>query len=213
VIEGPGLVREALAAGLDLEEVFAAPDVAWTDTPVTRLAPGVIEAVATTEAPQGVIAVARLPFVAAVPAGATFVVVCEGIGDPGNAGTILRSAEAAGADAVVFTPGSVDPSNPKCVRASAGALFHVPVVVDADPLTLGLPLVGTVVRDGTPHTACDLRRPLALVLGSEAHGLSPALAAVCADRVTIEHAGRAESLNVAMAAAILCFEVRRQRVG
>jgi TrmH family RNA methyltransferase len=141
----------------------------------------------------------------------TFVIVCAGVGDPGNAGTILRSGEAAGADAVVFTAGSVDPYNPKCVRAAAGALFRVPVFLDVEPEALGLPLVGTRSTGGTAYFDFDFKAPLALVLGSEAHGLDPAIEARLDATVTIPHVGRAESLNVAMAASVLSFEVARQR--
>jgi RNA methyltransferase, TrmH family len=124
---------------------------------------------------------------------------------------MLRSAEAAGATGVVTTVGTVDPYNPKCVRASAGALFHVPIVADVEPSTLrslSIVLVGTVAAGGEPYdTPGALAGPLALVLGSEAHGLA---ADVPVDRyVTIAHVGRAESLNVAMAATVLSFEVAR----
>jgi TrmH family RNA methyltransferase len=110
---------------------------------------------------------------------------------------------------VAFTPGSVDPFNPKCVRASAGALFHVPVLLEVDPTTLDLPLVGTSAADGIPHTEFDFRAPFALVLGNETHGLDPDLELDAL--VRIDHRGRSESLNVAMAATVLCFEAARQR--
>jgi len=168
--------------------------------------------VATTEHPQPVVAVVRSrPADLTELAAATFVVVGDRIADPGNAGTILRSAEAAGADGVVLTPGSVDPTNPKVVRASAGALFHLPVVVaDLDALgSLGLTLVGASSHRGRNHTDTDLTRRVAIVLGNEAHGLADD--APVDEWITVAHVGRSESLNVAMAAAVLCFEVARQR--
>ena len=145
--------------------------------------------------------------------GPTFVVVADRLADPGNLGTILRSAEAAGVDAVVVTPGTVDAFNPKVVRASAGALFHVPVV-DGDARrrarAAGLRLVGHVVAPrATPHTDADWSGRVAIVAGSEAHGL--AADAAVDEWVRIEHRGRAESLNVAMAATVLCFEAARAR--
>jgi TrmH family RNA methyltransferase len=143
---------------------------------------------------------------------ATFVVIGDRISDPGNLGTIIRVAEASGADAVALTAGSVDPTNPKVVRSSAGALFHVPVIVGAtlaDARSAGLRVVGTSSHLGAAHTATDLHSPVALVLGNEAHGLPDD--ADVDDWVTIPHRGRAESLNVAMAAAVLCFEAARQR--
>lgn len=215
MVEGPGLVAEAVAAGWEVTAQFVAPGgepVPGTGAPVFELAPGVLERVATTEAPRPLLAVVRCPAIGlAALIGATFVVVADGIADPGNLGTVLRSAEAAGADAVVLTPGSVDPTNPKVVRASAGALFHVPVIsASLDEVRgLGLRLLGTSSHRGTAHTVTDLAGPVALVLGNEAHGL-PDDAPVDA-WITIPHRGRAESLNVAMAATVLCFEVARQR--
>jgi TrmH family RNA methyltransferase len=142
-----------------------------------------------------------------------FVVVAAGVADPGNAGTIVRSAEAAGADGVVFTVGSVDVFNPKVVRASAGALFRVPVAVEVAVgalRALGVPLLGTAAARGTPYDECAvLGEACAILLGNEAHGLRVDIA--LDELVTIPHAGRAESLNVAMAATVLCFEAARRR--
>jgi len=220
VIEGPVLVREALVAGLPLEALFvdvtAPADLREAGVPVFELGDGVMERLASTESPQPVVAVAPLCARSLDDlAGATFVVVAHRLADPGNAGTILRTAEAAGADAVVLTVGSVDPFNPKVVRASAGALFHVPVVQDVDLSDVGrvleLPLVGAVATGGTPYREARLGDPLALVLGSEAHGLAGVDVNLLAGLVSIPHAGRAESLNVAMAAAVLCFEISEQR--
>ena len=150
--------------------------------------------------------------------GASLVVVCFDVRDPGNAGTVLRSAEASGAEGVVCCEGSVDVYNPKTVRASAGSLFHVPVVVGGAPAATtetlgswGLTRVATVARDGTDYTALDLTAPVALMLGNEAHGLPSDVAAMADAQVSIPMAGRTESLNVGMAAAVLCFEAARQR--
>ncbi len=157
----------------------------------------------------------------ALLAGADFVVVLDRVGDPGNLGTILRSAEAAGADLVVLTPGSVDAYNPKVVRASAGALFHVPVIVASldEVAAAGFVLAGTSShgfpgRTVLEHTAADLTGRLAIVMGNEAAGLPDEWD----DEVgpidlwlTIRHRGRSESLNVAMAATVLAFEAARQR--
>jgi TrmH family RNA methyltransferase len=146
------------------------------------------------------------------------VVVCVDVRDPGNAGTVLRSAEAAGAGGVICCDGSVDVFNPKTVRASAGALFHVPVVAGGDPDEVldqlgraGLRRIGTAARGGVPYTDADMTGPVAIVLGNEAHGLSRDLTSRLDGLITIPMAGRAESLNVGMAAAVICFEVARQR--
>lgn len=214
MVEGESLLAQAVAAGWVVEAQFVAPgaEPVPCDGPVHRLAPNVIERVATTESPRPVIAVLhRLD--RALPASPTFVVVCEHLSDPGNAGTIIRSAEAAGADGVVFTPGSVDPFGPKVVRSSAGSVFRVPVVVtDLWPLReLGLCLLATSSHRGAVYSEIDLTRPLALVVGNEAHGLPDD--APVDEWVTIPHHGPTESLNVAMATTVLAFEVARQRRG
>jgi len=172
-----------------------------------------MERLASTESPQPVLAVVRMrePTVGSL-GGASLVIVCDRVADPGNLGTILRSAEAAGVDGIVLLTGSVDPYNPKVVRASAGALFHVPIVADValhELQALGLPLVGSSSHRGDAYTACDLASPFALVLGSEAHGVDDQIPI---DRwISIPHAGRSESLNVAMAATVVVFEAARQR--
>ena len=146
VVEGAGLLAQAVAAGWVVESQFVAPDAdaVRCDAPVYEFAPNVIERVASTEHPQPVIAVVHQRS-APLPVSATFVMVADRVADPGNAGTIIRSAEAAGADAVVFTPGSVDPFNPKVVRATAGSLFRVPVVSAelGDLRAAGLRLLGS----------------------------------------------------------------------
>lgn len=178
-----------------------------------------MERVADTVTPQPVAAVVSYVDVELdALRGASLVVVCFDVRDPGNAGTVLRSAEASGAEGVVCCEGSVDVYNPKTVRASAGSLFHVPVVVGGAPAATtetlgswGLTRVATVARDGTDYTALDLTAPVALMLGNEAHGLPSDVAAMADARVSIPMAGRTESLNVGMAAAVLCFEAARQR--
>ena len=228
MLEGAKLIGEALAAGAPLEALFVAPGgdddpvvdrAAAAGVRVSRLAPGVLERVAGTVTPQPLLAVAPwcdVPLDAVHDA--TFVVVCVDLRDPGNAGTFLRSAEGAGAGAVVLCDGSVEAFNPKTVRASAGALFHVPVVQGGAPAEVldrlggaGLRRLGAVATGGVPHTATDLTGPVALVLGNEAAGLPPGLAERLDGRVTVPLVGRSESLNVGMAAAVLCFEVARQR--
>jgi TrmH family RNA methyltransferase len=217
VVEGPKLVAEALASG-DVEAVYA-PEGADVPFDVRRLAKGVLERISDTTTPQPVLASVRMPGTTIDDlAGATFVVVCVDLQDPGNAGTVLRSAEAAGAGAVLFAGASVDPFNPKAVRASAGSLFHVPVVSGGEAVEMlqalgerGLRRLGTVARGGTSLDDADLTGPTAIVLGNEAHGLPADVDALLDDRLTIPMAGRSESLNVAMAASVLCFEVARQR--
>jgi RNA methyltransferase, TrmH family len=239
VVEGVNVLEAALDGHADIEALFAAPE-AEADCPalldratrrgilVHRLAPGVLERVAGTVTPQPVLAVARRrpPALADVLAAtrpgedAALLVVGIDVRDPGNAGTLIRSAESAGAQAVVFSYGSVDVTNPKTVRASAGALFHVPVVEGCDPEEVlgvlgeaGLLRIAAVAHDGERPDRVDLRRPVALVFGNEAQGLPPAVVDAVDARVTIPMPGRSESLNLGMAASILLYEARRQRAG
>ena len=145
-------------------------------------------------------------------------VVLVDVRDPGNAGTVLRTADAAGVDAVIFSGESVDPYNPKTVRASAGSLFHVPFSVQADPVALAASLgargyrtLATVARDGDDYAALDWSVPTVLFLGNEAAGLGPEVRRAVGGAVAIPMDGRAESLNVGVACAVLCFEALRQR--
>lgn len=231
MIEGPTLVREALAATLPLQDVFVTPDVdaalvadlLASGAEVRWVTADVLARAVDTVTPQGVAAIARRIDVTvddAVTAAARgpLALVLVDVADPGNAGTLLRAAEAAGAAAVLFCGGSVDPCNPKCVRASAGALFHLPVAIGGETEAVlerlgdaGVRTAATVVRGGTPYDEADLAGPLAIVLGSEAHGLAAELVEAVDLRLTIPMAGRSESLNVAMAGSVLCFESLRQR--
>ncbi len=230
MVEGVNGVVAALDAGADLEALFVSPeaDRACPDVlaravsvgvPVHRLAPGVLERLAGTVTPQPVLAVARRkPWSLADLAGADLLVVGVDVRDPGNAGTLVRSAEAAGASGVVFCQGSVDVTNPKTVRASAGALFHLPVVEGGDPQEVlgvlkdyGLMRVGAAPRGGEAPERVDLSQPVALVLGNEARGLSEPTSVFLDALVTIPMAGRSESLNLGMAASILLYEAVRQR--
>ncbi len=227
VVEGPTLVGDALDAGVELECLFVVPE---TDLPVVAravaagvpvfdLAPGVLERVAGTVTPQPVLAIARaLDVDLDALAGASLVVVCVEIRDPGNLGTVLRTAEASGVGGIICCDGSVDVYNPKCVRASAGSLFHTRIVARGDPLKVlgtlggwGLRRLGTRPQDGEPYHRADLTAPTALVLGNEAHGLPAAATGALDGWLTVPMAGRSESLNVGMAAAVLCFEAARQR--
>lgn len=214
VVEGAPLVEQAIAAGWEVEAQFLAPGTEPLPSAGTayRLAPNVLERVASTQTPQPLLAVVRQRRLA-LPAAVSFVVACDRLADPGNAGTIVRSAEASGADGVVFLPGSVDPFSPKVVRASAGSVFRLPVVEgDVDGLRrMGLAVLGTSSHRGTVYTEADLRRPVAILVGNEAQGLAEE--ATVDEWLTIPHDGPAESLNVAMAATLLAFEVARQRRG
>lgn len=228
VIEGPTSTAEAVRAGWACRTQFVpeGSDAAVAGAGrVLELAAGVFERVASTRSPQPPLTVAEMRRLDAgvVLASASFVVVLDRLNDPGNLGTILRSAEAAGADAVVLTPGSVDPYNPKAVRASAGALFHLPVITATLEQVAdgGLMLVGTSshARQGrtvVPYTEANLNGRVAIVMGNEAAGLPDEWdddVGPIGVWITVPHRGRSESLNVAMATTVLVFEAARQRSG
>ena len=232
MVEGPELLAVALGAGAPVEAVFVAPGGLGVGSVaavvrsahdagarVFDLAPGVIERVAGTVTPQPILAVVEfVPATLGEVTGASMVLVCIDVRDPGNAGTVIRTADAAGVDAVICCDGTVDPSNSKTVRSSAGSVFHVPIVQGggAEPTLhalgqAGFTTVGTAVRGGTDYVGADWSARIALVLGNEASGVPASVLATLDRVVSIPMAGRAESLNVGMAAAVLCFEALRQR--
>ncbi len=235
VLEGPRTVSEALAAGIEPSVVVVAESAAEAPAVrdvLDRLAPGVevlvltdrsLESVAPAVTPQPMLALVDRPE-SVLPESLErddLVLVLSGVFDPGNTGTIIRSAEACAARCVVVM-GGADPWAPKAVRASAGSVLRVPVVSasDAGVALAALRAAGAAIMAADPaegeiHDSGTLaagRGPIALVLGSEAHGLDPTLDEFVDGRVRIPMAGSTESLNVAMAATLLAFEYRRNRL-
>jgi TrmH family RNA methyltransferase len=227
LVEGPQGVREAVRAGAVVELFGTAaalsrrPDLA--SGPVSIVDDDALASLAETVAPQGLVAVCAavdVPLADALSRAPRLVAVLAGIRDPGNAGTVLRTADAAGAGTVIFAGEAVDPYNGKCVRASAGSLFHVDVVRSADPATAvgALRAAGLRVLAADPYGDADLDaladrgalgRRTAWLFGSEAHGLPDALADTADARVRVPIHGRAESLNLAAAAAVCLYASAR----
>ena len=147
------------------------------------------------------------------------VLVLHDVRDPGNAGTIIRSADAAGVTAVVFTGQSVDPFNPKTLRATAGSIFRLPVCVSDLATTLehfaasGAATYATVVRGGRGYREVDFTPASVVVIGNEAEGLDDVAVAACHSSISIPMAGRGESLNAGVAASLIAFEALWQRQG
>jgi RNA methyltransferase, TrmH family len=221
LVEGPNAVAEALAAGV-VEEVFSTVEAPALDVPVgvpvRVVAEHVLERLADASTPQGIVAVARTPVVALEQVvGHGLLVVLHEVADPGNAGTIVRTADAVGAAAVVATVGSVDLYSPKAVRAAVGSTYHLPLVVEVvleevarACRAAGQPVLGLDADGDRPVFDLETRRaPSCLVLGNEAHGLPGDAAALLDGTVAIPRWGRAESLNVAAAAAVALFAAAR----
>jgi RNA methyltransferase, TrmH family len=227
VLEGLRLVADALAAGATFELVlFASEQLARSPEGTALLAelagqPGSYEAssqavaaAADTVTPQGIVAVARWPELA--PRSGLRLVL-DGIQDPGNVGTLLRSAEAAGVGEVLCSQGCADAYSPKVVRAAMGAHFTLPLRIDQqwDEIAVALaelPLVYAAVADARmPYYAADWRQPAALIIGSEAHGVSEAGLNASSHQISIPMQGRSESLNAAVAGSVILFEALRQR--
>ena len=232
--EGPQAVREALGRPGVLTELFATTAArdrhgdlveaaAATGVPVHLVSGEVMTELAQTVTPQGLLAVCGfvdVPLAEVVRAEAALVALLANVRDPGNAGTVLRTADAAGAHAVVFADASVDPYNGKCVRASAGSLFHLPVVagtrLEETVVTLreaGLRIVAADGRTGRslddPEVQARLAGPTAWMFGNEAWGLPPELVALADEPVAVPIYGRAESLNLAAAAAVCLYASAR----
>lgn len=234
VVEGPQAVREALRYGGLLELFFTDPDdplvfeAAAQGVDLVQIDRTVLGALAETMTPQGLVGVAPLcdvPLEQALAGSPRLVVVLHEVNDPGNAGTVIRTADAAGADAIVLTHGSVDPHNGKCVRATAGSLWHLPVVsgAPAKDVVAALRRTGLQVLATTGSGAEDLddlldsgalAGPTAWLFGTEAHGLPEHLVAQADRAVRIPMHGSAESLNLASAAAVCVYaSARAQRSG
>jgi TrmH family RNA methyltransferase len=234
--EGPQAVGEALAAGDVVTQLFVTAAAQPRHTELVELAAGqgadvhlvsgeVMTELAQTITPQGVLAVCRFVDVplSDVPAGSRLVVVLANVRDPGNAGTVLRTADAAGAGGVIFAGSSVDPYNSKCVRASAGSLFHLPVVtgipVDEAVRVLRDRGLQVLAADGGATTTLDdlqsagqLGRPTAWLLGNEAWGLPADVLDLADEAIAVPIYGRAESLNLAAAAAVCLYASARAQV-
>ncbi len=231
VIEGPDLIDAAFAADVDVEALYVDvdasqhPDVLRLTTLAHQrgvrtfaLATGVLARVADATTPQPVLASVHFTtcdITTVVPD--RLVLVLDNVRDPGNLGTIIRSADAAGVATIILTGDCVDPYNPKTLRASAGSIFHVDVVRASFDETAthlregGVPLLATVLSNAPSYIDYDLAGPCAVVIGNESAGLADEAIARCDGRITIEMVGRAESLNAGVAAALIAFEALRQR--
>ncbi len=225
--EGITLVEEAVKSTFTIEFVcgessqlpFLQQIAAAASFPVYVVSQEVFRGLSTTETPQGAVAVVSIPketvgIDALCAQGWKTCIALDHVSDPGNVGTVIRSADWFGAGAVVLSEGSVDAFNPKAVRGSMGSIFHIPVI-HADQLSTwlsdareyGAEIIGTAVN-GVPFTRPAGDAPRMIVIGSEAHGLSPYVTSVCTEIVAIPRFGQAESLNAGITAAVMLAALR-----
>lgn len=229
VIEGPTLLEEALAAEIPLAEVFYTEQfvsdpgraalieqAGGRGAHMLPVSDDVLRHMADTRTPQGVLAV--LPFVElAMPDDPSFILILDSVRDPGNLGAILRLATGAAVPLVLLGPGTVDLYNPKVVRSAMGAHFSLLALpAEWDEIAAhcaGRPVYVADSAGGEPYYQLDWTQSCALIVSDEAHGPGPDALRLASQAVTIPMPGRTESLNVAMAAGILIYEMLRQRVG
>lgn len=225
VVEGVRWAREVVAAGVPVHLVLHTDHLdargrglvntlARQGAEVRPVSDPVMAACTDTQSPPGILMVLPFPHPSA-PESLTLALIVDGLADPGNMGTLLRTALAAGVEAVFCTPGTVDPYNPKVLRSAMGAHLHLPVVqLEAREIPgrmTGLDVWLAEARSGAPYTTVDWRRPAAVEIGGEAGGPSDPIRRIASGQVQIPIAQGVESLNAAIAAAVILFEVVRQR--
>ncbi|MBN1140545.1 MAG: RNA methyltransferase [Deltaproteobacteria bacterium] len=232
--EGPHLVMEAVTAAAPIRWLFFSPAFRHSAAGERLLAQlsrqgqgelievpeSLLRKISDTENPQGIAAVlafSETSLSSLLIRDPALLAICDAIGDPGNLGTLIRIADAAAADAVILLPGCCDPLAPKVVRATAGSLFHLPVL-RAGPEQLidflnrrGIALLATDLKGERSLYEADLKKPCALLIGNEARGTSPFFLERAQLRLKIPMPGQAESLNAAISAALCLFEAVRQR--
>lgn len=228
VVEGVRLLNDALNCGLMPEYVFYLGSEATLDrlayklfrrlndlnAPFLSVSAEVMAHVTDLETPPGILAVLPRPDLPA-PESPSLVLALDGINNPGNLGSVLRTAAAAGADLVILAPGTVDPYNPKVLRGGMGAHFRLPLVQATWPdIAARYGHLNTYLAEAsgeTPYYAVDWLRPSMIIVGGEAHGAGAAARQVAGRTITIPMAAQTESLNAAVAAGIILYEVQRQR--
>ncbi|QOR83623.1 RNA methyltransferase [Geobacillus stearothermophilus] len=221
LLEGFHLVEEAIKSNAPLVELIVDERTAvppgWnvTGVPVTIVTEAVMKAISSTETPQGIAAVCRQ--LSTELEGVKTALLIDAVQDPGNLGTMIRTADAAGIDAVILGEGCADVYNPKVVRATQGSLFHLPVVKGdlaqwiARFKEQGIPVYGTALENAVDYRTVPQSSSFALLVGNEGSGVRPDLLRLTTENVYIPIYGRAESLNVAVAAGILLYSLQAVR--
>ncbi|HEY1498832.1 MAG TPA: RNA methyltransferase [Acidobacteriaceae bacterium] len=237
-IEGEHLIAEALRSDVQVRAVFVRRDLDHRDgslrildrlalpaaVPIVELTPPVFDSAVETESPQGIAAIVETPRFSlgeALAGAPPLIVIAAALQDPGNFGTLVRSAEAFGASGVIALPGTVSVWNSKALRASAGSAFRIPVIAEKSSLAFAalderhIPIFAAVPasasNDAIPCSSSDLAGPAAFLIGNEGSGLSAELLERSSTRIAIPTPGPVESLNAAVATSILLYEAARQR--
>ncbi|MCR4945094.1 MAG: RNA methyltransferase [Clostridium sp.] len=226
IIEGFRLVQEAFKAGIDIEYLFISNKEEYKlddylkeykdKTKVYGLDDNLLKELCATEKPQGIVAVVKMKDKDIALEG-DFYIICDKVQDPGNLGTIIRTAHAAGVNGIILTKGTVDVYNEKTIRSTMGSLFYVPVVYDDDNLTLvkklkekGFSILATSLEGEKDFFNEDLSGKIAISVGNEGNGVSEEVYNISDKKVKIPMPGGAESLNVAIASSIIIYEKVRQ---
>lgn len=227
VLEGVRLLEEALQAGFPAEQVLFTAELDRRGLELVRgfekrgvnceqVDPSILADISDTQTPQGILGVFPL-IKLSLPERRDFLVIADQIRDPGNLGTLMRTALAAGADAMILTPGTTDPFSPKVVRSAMGAHFYLPLVMadwaEIKSITAGLACYLADMQAGKSLWEADLSLPLAIILGGEAQGPGKPARQLADQAIHIPMEQETESLNAAAAGAVLLYEVRRQRTG
>ena len=225
IIEGTRLANEAVSSRSHPKLVLYTDAVKQSDprlldelinlgAEAEEVSQRVMKACSDTESPQGLLAVLPIPS-STPPDNLSLALVADRISDPGNLGTILRTAQAVGVEAIFLNPGTVDPFNPKVVRGAMGAHFHIPIIQEQtseiEKHLLGMDVWVAEVGLGPPYYDVDWGKPSAIVIGSEAHGPSDKLRSIAKGSTHIPMQDSTESLNASVAAAVILFEIARMR--
>ncbi|MGI6085303.1 MAG: TrmH family RNA methyltransferase [Acetivibrionales bacterium] len=228
LLEGFRLVKDVLDSGAEIryfivsdsfcskEELFLSQ---VSNIKSVQVSDELFDRVNDTQSPQGIMAVAKLPMYdeREIIKSARWVIALENLQDPGNLGTIIRSADACGFDAVIMSKDSVDPYNPKVIRSTMGSLFHIPVItVDIykaleELKSRNILLAAAHTRDALPCWQTDMSGEVAIIIGNEGNGLSDRIIDIADKTIMIPMIGKAESLNASVAASMLIYECMRQR--
>lgn len=214
--EGQRIVEDAVNAGI-AEYIFVSQNYKGVeyDLPVYRVSDKMFSALSDTETTQGILAVCKMVYYNIEEINCDTLLVCDGVSDPGNMGTLIRTAECSGVGGVILLKGSVDPYSPKVVRSTMGSIFRLPVYfAQADDLNKHLKeyaIVATVLDGSVDLYDIKFPEKTAVVVGNEAHGVSKKVADMAKIRTLIPMCGNSESLNASVAGSIVMYEILRQK--